>query len=395
MSKTKALTCYACQLTPTTREHVPPLCLFPKHSETPGKDLRKNLITVPSCDLHNSKFSQHDEYLWALLLSCVRGRIENKSSSYPRLERALKRAESNLSDLIDNKSQSVKAIDHRGRTKKLLAVSPDMIMLDESFDKICRGLEYHKTGESYLGRVVLDYNFTYDPNVENNNTWRNIKFDHARFLTSDHPKSGSNPSIFYYQRRSIEDSEYTVYLLTFFEGIQVVAWLSPRHYENYRIPFFKGEEQQRFIASSVAHYEAHLLGKKYVFSNKKKSSKPPLRPILDDAPNTGLGMLSVVSAAQGLDRIALATELIERIETGTAHVLRSGFSLYGRFDWKDMLYGFIERDERGLVEKLTKAHRAKNPLIRLLIKFKYIIADKFRSRFPLLRRIILGNRKCD
>ena len=56
-------TCYMCDEESTSSEHVPPKCLFPEQKDLPeGVDLRKSLITVPSCDLHNSKKSNDDEY---------------------------------------------------------------------------------------------------------------------------------------------------------------------------------------------------------------------------------------------------------------------------------------------------------------------------------------------
>ena len=55
-------TCYMCDSVETSREHVPPACFFPPAKEI-GRDLRRNLITVPSCDVHNSLKSKDDEYL--------------------------------------------------------------------------------------------------------------------------------------------------------------------------------------------------------------------------------------------------------------------------------------------------------------------------------------------
>ena len=61
-------TCYACNRPKTSDEHVPPRLLFPASKDTDGdRDLRRNLITVPSCDVHNSQKSKDDEYLlWVL-----------------------------------------------------------------------------------------------------------------------------------------------------------------------------------------------------------------------------------------------------------------------------------------------------------------------------------------
>lgn len=53
-----------CERISTSKEHVPPKCFFPKSEDSlSGKDLRANLITVPSCDIHNNKKSGHDLYL--------------------------------------------------------------------------------------------------------------------------------------------------------------------------------------------------------------------------------------------------------------------------------------------------------------------------------------------
>ncbi len=67
--------CYMCEKSATTREHVPPRCLFPEISENaslgfPGKDFRKNLFIVPSCEEHNSGKSKDDEFLWYSLSFC-------------------------------------------------------------------------------------------------------------------------------------------------------------------------------------------------------------------------------------------------------------------------------------------------------------------------------------
>lgn len=65
-------TCYMCDEPSTSREHVPPKCLFPT-LESIGRDLRKNLITVPSCDKHNSQKSDDDEFFRAILCLCAAG----------------------------------------------------------------------------------------------------------------------------------------------------------------------------------------------------------------------------------------------------------------------------------------------------------------------------------
>ena len=71
---TRATTCYMCDSAGTSREHAPPTCFFPSAQEI-GRDLRRNLITVPSCDRHNSLKSKDDEYLRAVIVMTA---VQNK-----------------------------------------------------------------------------------------------------------------------------------------------------------------------------------------------------------------------------------------------------------------------------------------------------------------------------
>jgi hypothetical protein len=73
MAQRPVATCYMCDSAATSREHVPAACFFPEQKDLPaGVDLRSNLFTVPSCDVHNSHKSEDDQYLW-LVIMAVRG----------------------------------------------------------------------------------------------------------------------------------------------------------------------------------------------------------------------------------------------------------------------------------------------------------------------------------
>ena len=58
-----------CDNLATTKEHVPPKCLFPEKKDLKdiSLDLRKALIKAPSCVDHNCKKSGDDEYLFNVL----------------------------------------------------------------------------------------------------------------------------------------------------------------------------------------------------------------------------------------------------------------------------------------------------------------------------------------
>jgi hypothetical protein len=89
-------TCYMCENPPTSREHVPPKCLFPESKDVKGQNFRENLITVPSCDLHNSKKSKDDEFL----MVSTAGIIGNNSIGYHhklgKVDRAIRRSSNRL-----------------------------------------------------------------------------------------------------------------------------------------------------------------------------------------------------------------------------------------------------------------------------------------------------------
>ena len=57
-----------------SREHVPPFCFFPDGKGKNGAaKYRKNLIRVPSCDLHNTRKSHDDFYAAFHLAGTIRG----------------------------------------------------------------------------------------------------------------------------------------------------------------------------------------------------------------------------------------------------------------------------------------------------------------------------------
>ena len=63
-------TCYACDNKAVSREHIPPKCFFPERKDFPNdKDYRRDLITVPSCIVHNLHKAYDDEYCFFVIAS--------------------------------------------------------------------------------------------------------------------------------------------------------------------------------------------------------------------------------------------------------------------------------------------------------------------------------------
>ena len=105
-----------CEQKATSVEHVPPKCLFPEYKDT-QRDLRLNLITVPSCDDHNGKKSRDDEFLMVSLA----GIIGNNSIGYQhyrgKIQRALKRTSYKLLEKVFLSRKLVKISDENKKLK--------------------------------------------------------------------------------------------------------------------------------------------------------------------------------------------------------------------------------------------------------------------------------------
>lgn len=130
--------CYMCESESISREHAPPLCLFPEEKDmADGKNYRKNLITVPACADHNLKKSHNDEYLHLIIINgYFNNPLANKQFK-TKLTRAFSRRPALLTALHSEKFPvTVDGI-------PTVAVSIDRKRFERSIDMIMRALYYH------------------------------------------------------------------------------------------------------------------------------------------------------------------------------------------------------------------------------------------------------------
>jgi hypothetical protein len=92
--------CYRCASRATSREHVPPRNLFPEASESGGVDYRLNLVTVPSCDAHNSAKSNDDEFLMVSLAGIFGSNSIGFMHRLGKVDRAVLKSASRLLDQV-------------------------------------------------------------------------------------------------------------------------------------------------------------------------------------------------------------------------------------------------------------------------------------------------------
>jgi hypothetical protein len=218
-------TCYMCNNKATSVEHVPPRCLFPEKKDLPPEiDLRKELITVPSCDEHNTQTSKDDEYLLYVLLMNIANNKYAENHFTTKVIRAIQRNPSVMA-LISKYSMPVVAKDnHTGEVHNTTAFKIDVKRINLAMDKIGRALYFKHFKIKWCGSISVYPNFLLsleDANsIEINENNKNL--DEAvdeLFESLEH--LGSNRQIFSYQIVSTDYEVPHIMRLHFYEGARV------------------------------------------------------------------------------------------------------------------------------------------------------------------------------
>lgn len=151
--------CYMCEKSSTSAEHVPPKCLFPEFKDA-KKNLRVNLITVPSCDEHNGKKSHDDEFL----MVSIAGIIGNNSIGYQhyrgKIQRALKRTSYKLLEKVFLRTELTR-IESENKFIEILWGTPDYERLINCFSHIAYGIYHHHFKKKFNGVLKPYLGFLY------------------------------------------------------------------------------------------------------------------------------------------------------------------------------------------------------------------------------------------
>lgn len=215
--------CYWCGEKATSREHVPPKCLFPEDKDIKGiyeKSFRKNLITVPSCDKHNLEKSNDDEYLMTHLATLV----GNDGVAYIHSKTKVARSFQRNPKMIDIVREGTIKI--KGTTFPVAMVNANNKRLIYSFEAIGRAIYYYECKEQFEGMcTVMSPIFASSMNkigkdyldiVENEIQQEKDKWD----------EKGENSEIFKYILGSKDGFGSRILLLTFYNNIDVYVLFS-------------------------------------------------------------------------------------------------------------------------------------------------------------------------
>lgn len=221
--------CYWCGAPATSKEHIPPKCLFPEEKDI-GKiynsNFRKDLITVPSCDEHNNQKSGDDEILCACL-SCVFGA---NGIAYIHSHTKLSRAFSRNPNLITSsfkilKEDTIKIEEH---SFPVAIAEVNNIKMLRAFEGIARGLYLHEFGERFIGKCTVIPDFVKyrerDPKRELLAGLMKIVLNQEQ---SNWVIKGANKEIFTYQFGPVDEYQLRPMLMTFYKTLRVLVAYAP------------------------------------------------------------------------------------------------------------------------------------------------------------------------
>ena len=209
-----------CDAPSTSREHVPPLCIFPESKDLEsGEDLRKDLITVPSCDIHNSKKSKDDELMLFVLTLNIANNILAKRQGFAKILRAVLR-NPNLPNHFFSKSSPVMAVEFQGDAISASLAKIDYQRFLRASTHMAHGLYFHHFGRKFKGKCSIFADFMLQYETEgavksnyNQHTVAQIVKPHF----DQEPQYGNNPTVFSYSVLPPDDNGLIGGRMQFFE----------------------------------------------------------------------------------------------------------------------------------------------------------------------------------
>lgn len=218
-------TCYMCCRDKTSVEHVPPRCLFPEQKDlADGIDLRKQLITVPSCNIHNSQKSHDDEYLLYALLLNIPNNETAKNHTFTKIMRAVEKNPAIIAGLQNSEQIPVTCVSKTGEKTNTIAVQIDEARLRGSLESIGCALYYHHFKSKWEGQIDVHLHFlkyiTECDAADLNKPGEKLQA-HIEKLMADQKKHGENPEVFCYQVTDGAKPYMAIMYLRIYEGSRI------------------------------------------------------------------------------------------------------------------------------------------------------------------------------
>lgn len=218
--------CYMCDEEGTTKEHVPPKCIFPEAKDIPnGDDYKKNLITVRSCEKHNTAKSKDDVYLLFFLAANVVSNDLAQTQFGSKIMRAVNRAPHVFTEFA-KKNTPVTLKSENGELIHTAAIEIDRARFDSAIEHISYALHYHKYGETFAGNIQVItsglVDLSSEDSVEVNERIQNFGRMVDDLLANIEPE-GDNPEVFTYKLLKTDEPHQVIIQMDFYCGFKIVS----------------------------------------------------------------------------------------------------------------------------------------------------------------------------
>lgn len=221
MALLKSLSCYMCSSDATSREHAPPRCLFPvTRDSADGLNYRKNLITVPACDVHNSEKSCDDEYLLFVLTGTYTSSNVGLNQFLTKVGRAFDRSPSKASRFVQRSIPVQLKREDQAEWEQGAQVIIDGARIDEALGNCARALYHYHTGSKFRGPLEVLTNFTLYLDEEFQ-ALVDSDFNQTIKELAGEPLHGDNPAVFSYKFKDTE--AMGVFYFCFYESSPAIV----------------------------------------------------------------------------------------------------------------------------------------------------------------------------
>ena len=225
-------TCYMCDKPATSVEHVPPKCLFPAEKDLPeGVSLRKDLLTVPACDVHNAAKSKDDEFLlYVLSMNTANNSVAFNHFS-TKVLRAYQRRPALMRSIV-SEHQEVVAVDQAGTAINALMVKADMTRINKCLNQMANALYFSEFKAKFSGecRFLNDFTISPDSNLRVSVITESVErsaLEHVKAYFEELNHKGSNPSVFRYRFEEADEHGLIALSMQFYGGSNVFIAFIP------------------------------------------------------------------------------------------------------------------------------------------------------------------------
>ena len=203
-----------CECVATSQEHAPPKCIFPEQKDTDGVDYRKNLIKVPSCDMHKTEKSTEDEYLMYILPTSIATNNVGINQFLTKVQRAIKRNPGIAFNLSQGAQKVIVHDTEKNSWFEALAIRMDMERVRKVIEMNARAIFFKLHKEKFLGPIKVYTNFSLKLDSTEQNNFQEKIFNMSELLLRSYQLQGENQDVFAYRiarNGDIELIEFTFY----------------------------------------------------------------------------------------------------------------------------------------------------------------------------------------